>query len=63
MREWAVNLLNFPVGSIAYGWGCMQGWRCAGTDMPECTYVITLVISVVMEVNLKYLAGRSKESR
>lgn len=31
---------------------------CAGTDMPECTcYVITLVISVVMEMNLKYLAG------
>lgn len=29
--------------------------------MQECTYVITLVISVVMEMNLKYLAGRSKE--
>lgn len=61
MREWAIKLLNFPVGSIAYGWGCMQGWGCAVTDMQECTYVITLVISVVMEMNLKYLAGRSKE--
>ena len=64
MREWALDLLNFPVSSIVYGWGCMRG---GGVQVQTCRSVYKSshysVISVVMEMNLKCLAGRSKERR
>ena len=36
MREWALNLLNFPVSSIVCGWGCMQG---GGVQVQTCRSV------------------------
>ena len=64
MREWALDLLNFPVSSIVYGGGCMRG---GGVQVQTCRSVHKSshysVISVVIEMNLKCLAGRSKERR